>query len=238
MRAKGWTERLAATVGLAVGACLFTGPARSEPKETKSAAVRMSVEGRVVNPDGTPCLRCKVRAVGPQFSFHTTTSSGKDGTFRLRGIPAGKYRLSAENSAGEPAFLPDHSTAITVDEGTNVRGVEIVAPPLSGREPKPPLTPDCGGMKPCFHAPCDPSRPCCKAFSLEIPEGARLTWSWSLSLTAAPDGTVTGGEVVTSSGNAALDELLLEKFIENSCFEPSERPTILTFGAKPHASNK
>ena len=45
---------------------------------------------------------------------------------------------------------------------------------------------------------------------------------------------MTGGEVVKSTGSAALDALLLGEFIENSCFEPSENGMVVTFNATPN----
>ncbi len=208
------------TLGLV---CLTQQTARAE----SPTAVGMAIDGRVVNPDGTSCVGCKVTATS-ESTARTVLTKG-DGTFHFIGLPAGEYEVWSANSAGGGAHLLDQFHLVAIKEGIDVRGVELVAPSLSGRTPEPPSLVDCGGKKPCLRGPCDPKRPCCRAFSLDIPRGARLRSGWAASLTIGPDGTVVGGEVRNGCGNKSLDDQLLEKIKENSCFERTETGMIFEF---------
>jgi hypothetical protein len=133
------------------------------------------------------------------------------------------------NPSDEDFFLLDQFRPAAVGERADVRSADVMAPSFSGRPSAPVSLVDCGSKKPCLQGPCDSRRPCCHAFAVDIPPGARLRSGWAASLTIGPDGTVVGGEVRNGCGNKSLDDQLLEKIKENSCFERTETGMIFEF---------
>lgn len=117
-----------------------TGPAFEVPLATGEVRddvvlevpLGLDVSGVVVGPEGRPCERIVVRATpaepGRPRSQDTTRA---DGTFRLSGLAAGRYRLEAKTAffAGADGRELTDATVEAVEAGTD--GVRIVLPAVA-----------------------------------------------------------------------------------------------------------
>jgi hypothetical protein len=100
------------------------------PRDTSQKTGTARIRGRVVAADsGQPLRKVQVRATAPELRDNRMTSTGADGGFELKELPAGRYNLTASKggyvqlqygqtrpfSSGKPIELRDGETIEKVD---------------------------------------------------------------------------------------------------------------------------
>ena len=99
-----------------------------------------SVSGRVINSDGAAVTQAEITLSAPQGTFHA--SSGKDGRFRLFGVPVDTYVLRVD----KPGYyeLERGNIVVDGDEVTPLGDVKIAPAGAhdSGASPVPSPSPN------------------------------------------------------------------------------------------------
>src|SRR5262245_5786587 len=116
-----------ASQGQTPGARNATPPRDATPETKKGTAV---IKGRVVTADGArPLRRVQISVSAPELGESRTVSTGTQGTFEIKELPAGRYSVSASRAgflglqygqrrpgeAGRPLQLADGQTVDRVD---------------------------------------------------------------------------------------------------------------------------
>src|SRR5580765_5918826 len=82
-----------------------------------SAQTTGTIDGRVMDPSGSPLSGVTVEATSPSLQGARAAVTGSDGTYRLPAVPPGKYRVTASLASFQPAEM---ACTVTLDATTTV----------------------------------------------------------------------------------------------------------------------